>query len=128
MLRLQTLGRLRLEGEGIATLSSRRKELVLLAFLARRGGKPLARAEAAALLWEDRDDHRARQSLRQALLELRRLVGEGLLVEPEYVVLAERAVDLDATAFERDVAAGRLDAAVTRWEGDFLAGVEDIGG
>ncbi len=128
MHRLQTLGRLRFEGEGSATLSSRRKELVLLAFLARRGAKPLARAEAAALLWQDRDEHRARQSLRQALLELRRLVGEGLVVEPEHVLLAERTVELDANAFERDVEAGRLDAAVTRWEGDFLSGLEDVGG
>ena len=128
MLRLQTLGRLRFEGEGTATLSSRRKELVLLAFLARRGAKPLARAEAAALLWQDRDEHRGRQSLRQALLELRRLVGEGLMVEPDQIRLAEHAVELDARVFEQEVEAGRFDAAVARWQGDFLPGAEDVGG
>jgi DNA-binding SARP family transcriptional activator/tetratricopeptide (TPR) repeat protein len=128
MLRLQTLGRLRFEGEGTAALSSRRKELVLLAFLARRGPRPISRAEVAALLWEDRDEQRARQSLRQALLELRRLVGEGLQVGPETIALAERVVDLDATAFEREVEAGQLDAAVGRWQGDFLTGLEDVGG
>jgi DNA-binding SARP family transcriptional activator/tetratricopeptide (TPR) repeat protein len=128
MLRLQTLGRLRFEGEGTAALSSRRKELVLLAFLARRGPRPISRAEVAALLWQDRDEQRARQSLRQALLELRRLVGEGLQVGPDSVALADRVVDLDATAFEREVEAGQLDAAVVRWEGDFLTGLEDVGG
>lgn len=128
MLRLQTLGQLQFKGEGAITLSSRRKELVLLAYLARRSPRPLARAEAAALLWQDRDEHRARQSLRQALLELRRLVGSGLIVEPERVWLVPQALELDATAFEDEVAAGRFEAAVDRWQGDFLPGAEEVGG
>src|SRR4051812_3191026 len=128
MLRLQTLGQLRFIGEGTTTLSSRRKELVLLAYLARRGPRPLGRAEAAALLWQERDEHRARQSLRQALLELRRIIGDGLVVEPERVWLAPKALELDASAFEEDVAAGRFETAVGRWQGDFLPGVEEVGG
>jgi hypothetical protein len=79
MLHLRTLGELRLEGTAAPALSSRRKELVLLAYLARRSPRPLARMEAAALLWPERDERRARQSLRQALLELRHLVGDGLI-------------------------------------------------
>ena len=128
MLRLHTLGKLGFEGEGSTTLSSRRKELVLLAYLARRSPRPLTRAEAAALLWQDRDEHRSRQSVRQALLELRRLVGTGLMVESEQVWLVEQAVELDATVFEREVAAGRFEAAVVYWKGDFLPGVEEIAG
>lgn len=128
MLHLRTLGELRLEETDAPALSSRRKELVLLAFLARRGARPISRAEAAALLWPDRDERRARQSLRQALLELRQLVGEGLAVEPEYVQLAAGAIELDASAFEQELDAGRAAAAVERWGGDFLPGAEEVGG
>jgi DNA-binding SARP family transcriptional activator/tetratricopeptide (TPR) repeat protein len=128
MLRLQTLGRLELEGIGAPALSSRRKELVLLAYLARRGPAPLSRARAATLLWDDRDERLARQSLRQALLELRRVVGEGLVVESEAIRLAAGAIELDATQFEREISEGRPEAAVARWRGDFLPGAEDVGG
>ncbi len=128
MLRLQTLGELRLVGEASLPLSSRRKELVLLAYLARRGSRPISRAQAAALLWEDRDERRARQSLRQAFVELRRLVGEGLTAEADQVALAANSVEVDATLFEREVEAGQPESAVARWGGDFLAGAEEVGG
>jgi len=128
VLRLQTLGELRLHGEGVAMLSSRRKELVLLSYLARRRPRPLSRAEAAALLWSERDERRARQSLRQALLELRHLVGEGLSLHSEQIVLGEGALELDADVFEREVERGLLEAAVSRWGGDFLPGAEEVGG
>ena len=45
MVHLRTPGELRLEEAEASVLSSRRKELVLLAYLARRGARPLARAE-----------------------------------------------------------------------------------
>src|SRR4051812_24994407 len=67
---LRTLGEVCLEG-GSAVLASRRKELTLLAYLARRMPRPVTRAELASLLWEDRVDAKARQSLRQALLDLK---------------------------------------------------------
>ena len=47
MLRLQTLGAISLEGADQPRLTSRRKELVLQAYLARRRPRPLSRAEAA---------------------------------------------------------------------------------
>lgn len=128
MVRLHTLGELRLGGEGSPVLSTRRKELVLLAYLARRSPRPLSRSQAAALLWEDRDERHARHSLRQAVLELRRLVGKGLGAEADQVWLAPDAIELDAALFEREVDAGLLEDAVARWQGDFLAGVEDVGG
>ena len=128
MVRLQTLGELRLGGEGNSALSSRRKELVLLTYLARRGPRPLSREQAASLLWEDREERRSRQSLRQAVLELRRLVGEGLGSDADHVWLDPHAVELDATLFEHEVDAGRWEEAIARWKGDFLAGLEDVGG
>ena len=128
MLHLYTLGGLRLGGDVAPPLSSRRKELALLAYLARKGPKPLRRAELADLFWGDRDDRRARQSLRQALLELKRLLNGALEVDAETATLLGSAVELDANQFEADLAAGRLEEAVTRWKGDFLAEVDDLGG
>jgi DNA-binding SARP family transcriptional activator/tetratricopeptide (TPR) repeat protein len=129
MVHLRTLGELRLlEETESSALSSRRKELVLLAYLARRGPRPLSRAEAAALLWPERDGRRARQSLRQALLELRQLVGTGFIVEAETVQLAAGTVELDADRFEQELNSGQVEAAVARWVGDFLPGAEDVGG
>jgi DNA-binding SARP family transcriptional activator/tetratricopeptide (TPR) repeat protein len=128
MLHLYSLGALALQSPGEPVLSSRRKELVLLVYLARRGPRPLSRAEAAGLLWDARDGRRAHQSLRQALLELRRLVGEGLQVDRETVTLREGTVELDAARFERDVMDGRPEEGVGLWKGDFLAGAEDLGG
>jgi DNA-binding SARP family transcriptional activator/tetratricopeptide (TPR) repeat protein len=130
MVHLRTLGELRLEAADAPApaLSSRRKELVLLAYLARRGSRPLGRAEAAALLWPDRDERRARQSLRQALLELRQAVGEGLVVDGDSIRLDPGAVELDANVLERSIEAGHPSAAVELWAGDFLAGAEDVGG
>lgn len=128
VLRLQTLGELRLHGGDVAVLSSRRKELVLLTYLARRRPRPLSRAQAAALLWPERNEARARQSLRQALLELRRLVGKGLALDTEQIVLDEGALELDANLFEREAKHGRLEVAVSRWGGDFLPGADEVGG
>src|SRR5687767_2078309 len=105
---LRTLGETRLEG-GNSDLSGRRKDLALLAYLAQKAPRPVPRAELADLLWEDRDEARARQSLRQALLELKRVVGAGLTTGAEQARLDPLAVGLDVREFETAIAAGRLD-------------------
>jgi DNA-binding SARP family transcriptional activator len=125
--RLFTLGVTRLAGGSGAPLSTRRKGLVLLAYLARRGGRPVPREELATLIWGDRASARARQSLRQALLELRRALGGGLDVGPASVTLAERAMSLDVAEFDLAIASGDFEAAVDRWCGDFLDGLDDVG-
>ncbi len=79
---LLTLGELRLEGVATSTLSSPRIELTLLAYLARRAPRPVGRGELAELFWRDRDTAKARQSLRQTLLELRRRLGGGHCLGP----------------------------------------------
>ena len=127
MILLRTLGEVGLETTA-GRLSSRRKELSLLTYLARRSPRSVPRAELAALLWEGIEDARARQSLRQAMVELKRVVGDGLTVDGEQVRLDPAAVRLDAAAFEAAIAEGRPAEAVEWWRGDFLAGLEDIGG
>jgi DNA-binding SARP family transcriptional activator len=127
-IRLRTLGELRLEGVELAGHSRRRKELVLLAYLARRAPRTLSRGEAAALLWDQRDERHARQSLRQALTELRRVAGDALTAEGDRIAVAPGAVTLDAAELEQAVSEGRHEDAVRLWAGDFLPGVEELAG
>ena len=126
---LVTLGKLRLiDSAGQERLGGRRKELALLAFLTRRAPRPTSRAVLAELLWSDRDEDRSRASLRQALSQLRRVLGDVVQTSGEDVALVRGAVELDAMALESDAAHARWDSVVSRWNGDFLAGADDLGG
>jgi DNA-binding SARP family transcriptional activator/tetratricopeptide (TPR) repeat protein len=127
VLKLLTLGRLELNDAGIPLLARRRKELVLLAVIARRTPRSVPRAELAALLWGAKDETRARQSLRQALLELRRVLGDGIEVTAERVRLEPGSVDFDLRRFEDSLDAGDPAAAVALANGEFLPGAEDLG-
>ena len=124
---LVTLGELKLTGAGRALLPGRRKELVLLAFLVRRGRRGVPRDELAALLWGERDEEKARQSLRQSLHQLRRALGDAIEITSDQVRVLDGAVESDVGAFEDDMAAGRLVAAMERWTGEFLRGAEEAG-
>ena len=79
------------------------------------------------LLWGERDEQRARHSLRQALLTLRRTIGVDLTLTPGSVALAADAVELDLATFEAAAGEGRWREAVTVWHGDFLPATEDVG-
>ena len=127
MLQLRTLGELRLVGPAGELLAGRRKELVLLAYLAQRAPRSVRREELVGLLWGEREEQRARHSLRQALLALRRTIGDGLTLTPEVVTLAADCVALDLTTFEAAVGEGRSQEAVNLWHGDFLPATEDVG-
>src|SRR5688500_8939372 len=124
---LVTLGDLRLDGAGAPALAHHRKELVLLAYLARRGG-PVSRDELAELLWGASGEPRARQSLRQALASIRRALPGALDTTGDHAVrLCPGAVWLDAALLEADVRAGRHAEAVARWGGEFLPRADDVG-
>ncbi len=127
MLHLHTLGVLRLVGPHGEIIAGRRKELVLLAYLARVRPRAVARAELAALLWSERPEANARQSLRQSLLHLKRALPEHLDVQNETVALSG-ALEWDVAEFERDLARGELRRAAELWGGDFLPTTEDVGG
>ncbi|HEY7895179.1 MAG TPA: BTAD domain-containing putative transcriptional regulator [Gemmatimonadaceae bacterium] len=124
MLRLHTLGELRLEDAEGRTVLRRRKPLVLLTYICRRAPRPVPRGELVELLWGERAESKARQSLRQALLELRQHLGDVLAIEPESVALPEGAVEWDLALLERDEAARRDRAAIEQWRGEFLAAAE----
>jgi DNA-binding SARP family transcriptional activator len=105
------------------------KAEALLAFLALSGGRPQPRDKLAALLWPEATDERARHSLRQALVALRRGLGPSasLLVERgETVMVSPDAVDVDVLAFEALVRRGTAEAlteAATLYGGDLLSGL-----
>ena len=126
-LHLQTLGEVRLTRDAGEPVALRRKPLALLAYLARRAPRAVPRPELTTLLWGDRAEDRARQSLRQALLELRQAVGDVLDVTTESVRLADGAVALDLAAFERDAREGRDEAAAAWWRGEFFPNAAEIG-
>src|SRR5688500_19104008 len=128
VLSLRTFGGIELTRGETPILPRRRKELVLLAFLARRSPRGVTRAVLAALLWGHRDESRARHSLRQSLSELKAELGDSLEITPETVRLRAGAVELDLRAFELAVESGREDEAAKLWRRAFLAGVGGLGG
>jgi DNA-binding SARP family transcriptional activator len=106
-----------------------RKARALLAYLALAPGRPHSREQLAALLWGDRVEAHARNSLRQTLFGLRRALPTTppcLELTADSVSLRPAALDVDATAFERLAATGTdegLTAAAALYGGDLLAGL-----
>jgi DNA-binding SARP family transcriptional activator len=128
MIQLQTLGRVRLQGEGqgddTGPASAQPKRLALLAYLALMAERtPVRRDVLLALFWPELGDEEARRALRQALHYLRRVVGENVLVGAgEEIAVSGDRFRCDAAEFERLVAAGEPGRALSLYEGDFLAG------
>jgi TolB-like protein len=105
------------------------KEQGLLAILALARGAPVRREELAGLLWSDRDDLHARDSLKHALARLATsfdAASDGLLSDRQTAALNLSAVDVDVDAFLRLCEAKTpegLGAALDLYRGDLLAGL-----
>lgn len=127
MLRLFTLGELRLETDDRRVVSRRRKPLILLAYLLRSGARPVSRTELTTLLWGHRVEAKARQSLRRALLDIKQLVGDCISITHDAAMVDRNAIELDIATFEREIEQGHDREAVARWTGAFLDGAEDAG-
>lgn len=125
-LELSTFGSVALRDNAAPVLQGRRKVLALLAYLAHAAG-PVDRVELARRFWPASDEARAKHSLRQALSELRSVLGEGLEIGPEQVRIRREVLTLDTTLFGREIADQRWTEALARWQGDFLTGLEDVG-
>lgn len=86
------------------------KQQALLAALALAGDQPLTRNKLINLLWGDRFDDQARQSLRQAISKLRQILnrdGEDVLwANADQVGLTMDNVDIDVHVFEHLARAG----------------------
>ena len=125
---LVTLGSLQLNGDSGQLLAGRRKVLALLAYLVRRSPDPVSRVELSRLLWSDRNDNHAKQSLRQALAELRPILGDALLADAESVLVDSEFCVLDVRVFEDAVRNERWEEAGRLWGGDFLDGLDSLAG
>src|SRR5262245_1388434 len=129
-LSLRLLGGFELRRESRALAVPAKKAQALLSYLALRTGRPHSRESLTALLWGDVGERRARQSLRQAVLCLRKVFSaarsRGLVVQGEAVAIDPSAVDVDIAAFERLIRKGTaqaLEAAVALYEGPLLDGL-----
>src|ERR1044071_896602 len=105
MLRVRVLGELELDG---LTPPASRRARALLAYLALNPG-PQPRGALAARFWPDVLDESARTSLRGALADVRRVVGEHLVAGRETAGLEH--VWGDATEFDLLIAAGHDEQA-----------------
>ena len=104
--RLTLLGGFALElGSGEELTLPTRKDRLLLAYLALSAGKPQARDRLAGLLWGDRAETQARDSLKQALAGIRQAFRQAGLdpvrADRESVTFALDGIEVDAVEFAR---------------------------
>lgn len=125
MITLTTLGGLEVVGAAAeGNLASSRRLLALLALLAVHAPRGLSRDKIASLLWPESDSPRARNSLSQALSQLRRALGVDAIVPTATDLrLNIDVVQCDLIEYDRLLAAGELEAAALRYGGPFLDGV-----
>ena len=107
---------------------STKKVCALAAFLVMSRKQTATRAELATLLWGSCPDQQARQSLRQALVLLRKDLGSpnALFADKEVVRLHPGAWSVDALEFEASADLTDLEdleRAVELFGGEFLAGL-----
>ncbi|MFC6670543.1 AfsR/SARP family transcriptional regulator [Marinobacterium aestuariivivens] len=104
-----------------------KKAMALLAYLVLSPGNQ-RRERIAALLWPDSDEAQARHSLRQALVSLRKVLGEtALITDAENLCLDPGCIDADTTRFNRLLGLREADAwseAATLCGGELLEGFQ----
>lgn len=99
------------------------RNLALLLYLARAPAHRCTRDHATGLLWPEKDEERARQSLREALRVLRRYVGDDhLKTEADHLELLPGAVELDTDRFDQLIARQDWAAASPLVRGAFAEG------
>jgi TolB-like protein/uncharacterized membrane protein len=116
-------------GDGRTLTLPTRKDKLLLAYLALSSGQPQSRERLAGLLWGDRAEAQARDSLKQALAEIRQtfrpIAVDPLQADRESVAVAPGKVETDALEFARLAAEARnAEAAAKLYRGDLLDGID----
>ncbi len=130
-LELLLLGRFEcLLSSGTRIVLAMRKVEVLLAYLALAPGVRHPRERLSRLLWSERDDEQAGNSLRQALSSIRKSLGDvadlALQVDRTSVTLKPELIEVDALEFERLALRGdyeSLASAADLYQGEFLEGI-----
>jgi TolB-like protein/DNA-binding SARP family transcriptional activator/Tfp pilus assembly protein PilF len=113
--------------EGPIRLSTK-KVCALVAFVAMSRKQSATREELATLLWGSCSEQQARQSLRQALVLLRKDLGSPnvLYADKETIRFEPGVWSVDAREFERLADSAKLEdleRAVALYSGEFLAGI-----
>jgi hypothetical protein len=108
-----------------------RKERALLALLAIPAGESRSRDKLAGLLWSDRGDSPARDSLKQAIFKLRKSLDgvqpSPLLADREFVSLERAAAAVYVAEFEQLIGEGTTESlarAAALYRGDLLDGLD----
>ncbi len=130
-LRLELLGGFRLaDGLGQTVEVAAKKNRAILGILAMAPRMEVTRDKLAGVLWSDRADEQARNSLRQALVALRKdfasLDAEPVVLIGDRVALDPKHIEVDVTEFlltsaSRDLADQRR--AADLYAGSFLDGL-----
>src|SRR5262249_32368085 len=133
VIRFQTLGTLdvTLDGAQAPPQLLWKKNVALLLYLARAPKRRCTREQLIGLLWPDKEDAAARQSVREAIRMVRHYVGEDRLKTAGDVIQLENGVvELDTDEFERLVQQRDWAATLPLINGKFLDGfkISDAGG
>ncbi|MGD8753231.1 MAG: protein kinase, partial [Anaerolineales bacterium] len=131
-LQLNLLGTFRatLDGDPVTGFDSD-KVRALLAYLVVETGRPHRREKLAGLLWPDYPERSARTSLRGALANLRKVIGDRE-AQPPYLNITRQTIQfnlqsdhqVDVIEFSRLASGdpGDAEGAVELYQGDFLEG------
>jgi DNA-binding SARP family transcriptional activator len=132
-LELRLLGRIEVRAGGKTIALPGRKERALLTFLAMRAGRPHWRSELASLLWSTSDERQARDSLRQAILRLRKPFAPShalpLVADRETLMFVGDAATVDVQEFERlarEETPSAIAAASALYRGDLAEGLDGL--
>jgi DNA-binding SARP family transcriptional activator/TolB-like protein len=129
MIRLFTLGSIDLRdatGTPVEAVLHQPKRVAILLYLALgAGGRPVRRDSLLALFWPEASEDRARNSLRQAVHQLRRALGDETFLTRGTEEVGPDPVGLwcDALAFAAALEAGRLEDALALYRGDLAPGL-----
>jgi serine/threonine-protein kinase len=134
MIELRLLGATDLAGvppDTAESLLAQPKRVAMLAYLALAEPRGFHRRDrVVGLLWPELDQERARVSLRRAVYDLRRALGEGVIVGrgDEEIALPRELVWCDAVDADESVDAGRYLRALELYRrGDLLPGFFVLG-
>ena len=124
MIEIRTLGPLevRVDGGDAPDDLLWTRNIALLLNLARAPAHRCTRDHAIGLLWPEKEQEKARGSLREALRVLRRCLGEALASEGDQLQLTAGAVDLDTDRFDQFVALKDWAGASALVKGEFAEG------
>jgi DNA-binding SARP family transcriptional activator/TolB-like protein/cytochrome c-type biogenesis protein CcmH/NrfG len=105
--RLQLLGAFALYRGAEEIPIAGKKARALLAYLALHSGAMQSRERLATLLWGERFEKQARQSLRQTIVALRKEIGDGetdlLVTDREQLGMSAELIETDVARFEHAV-------------------------